>query len=158
MKTRAFYNETDPYCCDWLSNLMDAGHITPGRIDNRPIQELRDDDVRGYGRVHFFAGIAGWDRALDLAFDLRRGVGMGGEDEHHHLRAANGVDDRLAPVHPVDDVARRDPATDAFGLELGAGRVRLGLVLLRIADERVERHPRPARGLWFREGLRRCGL
>ncbi len=64
---RALYNEIDPFCCDWLSNLMDAGLITPGKIDQRPVQELSPDDVRGYERVHFFAGIAGWDHALNLA-------------------------------------------------------------------------------------------
>ena len=64
---RAYYNEIDRYCCDWLSNLMDAGLITPGKIDDRSIAELGPDDVRGYERVHFFAGIAGWDYALRLA-------------------------------------------------------------------------------------------
>src|SRR5262245_33908021 len=46
---------------------MDAGLIMPGKIDDRPIQQLEPDDVRGYERVHFFAGIAGWDHALTLA-------------------------------------------------------------------------------------------
>jgi len=63
----ALYNEIDRYCCDWLSNLMDAGEITPGKIDDRSIRDLGPDDVRGYERVHFFAGIGGWDVALDLA-------------------------------------------------------------------------------------------
>ena len=36
----AYYNEIDRYCCDWLSNLIDAGHITPGRIDDRSIEEV----------------------------------------------------------------------------------------------------------------------
>lgn len=61
------YNEIDRYCCDWLSNLMDAGLITPGKIDDRRIEDLRPDDVLEYERVHFFAGIAGWDLALRLA-------------------------------------------------------------------------------------------
>ena len=64
---RTYYNEIDLYCCDWLSNLMDAGHITPGRIDERSIVDLSPDDVRGYDHVHLFAGIAGWDLALQLA-------------------------------------------------------------------------------------------
>jgi DNA (cytosine-5)-methyltransferase 1 len=63
----AYYNEIDGYCCDWLSNLMDAGLMTPGKIDDRRIENLSPDDVRGYERVHFFAGIGGWDYALDLA-------------------------------------------------------------------------------------------
>jgi DNA (cytosine-5)-methyltransferase 1 len=63
----AYYNEVDGYCCDWLSNLMDAGLIECGEIDDRDIREVGADDVGGYERVHFFAGIAGWDCALDLA-------------------------------------------------------------------------------------------
>jgi DNA (cytosine-5)-methyltransferase 1 len=62
-----YYNEIDRYCCDWLSNLMDAGHIASGRIDDRSIADISPDDVRGYERCHFFAGIAGWELALNLA-------------------------------------------------------------------------------------------
>jgi DNA (cytosine-5)-methyltransferase 1 len=64
---KAFYNEIDRYCCDWLSNLMDAGHITPGKIDDRPIEDLSPDDIPDVERAHFFAGIGGWDYALNLA-------------------------------------------------------------------------------------------
>lgn len=64
---KALYNENDRYCCDWLSNLMDAGLITPGKIDDRSIHEVAPDDVAGFNRVHFFAGIGGWDYALNLA-------------------------------------------------------------------------------------------
>ncbi len=67
MRPLAYYNEIDGYCCDWLSNLMDAGLITPGTIDDRSIADVQPDDVRGYKRVHWFAGIAGWDIALRLA-------------------------------------------------------------------------------------------
>ena len=63
----AYYNEIDRYCCDWLSNLMDAELITPGRIDDRSIVDVRPDDLDGYERAHFFAGIGGWDHALNLS-------------------------------------------------------------------------------------------
>ena len=56
-----------PSSCDWLSNLMDAGYITPGVIDGRSIADVSADDVRDFERVHFFAGIAGWDLALTWA-------------------------------------------------------------------------------------------
>jgi DNA (cytosine-5)-methyltransferase 1 len=93
----AFYNEIDPVCCAWLSNLMDAGLITPGKIDDRSIRDVRPDDVRGYERVHFFAGIAIWDHALTEAgwrgevwtgscpcqpFSVA-GAGRGTDDERH---------------------------------------------------------------------------
>ena len=63
----AYYNDVDKKCCAWISNLMDRGLITPGKIDDRPIEQLTPDDVRGFTRVHFFAGIAGWDYALNIA-------------------------------------------------------------------------------------------
>lgn len=64
---KAFYNDIDPYCCAWISNLMDAGLITPGKIDDRSIREISSADVAGYERVHFFCGIAGWEIALKTA-------------------------------------------------------------------------------------------
>lgn len=67
MAPRAYYNEIEPYCCAWLSNLMDRGLITPGHIDDRSIEDVKPEDVRGYQRVHWFAGIGGWDYALTLA-------------------------------------------------------------------------------------------
>lgn len=63
---KAFYNEIDRFCCDWLQNLMDAGLITPGKIDDRSIHDVRPDDVAGFERVHFFAGIGGWEHAFNL--------------------------------------------------------------------------------------------
>lgn len=67
MTHATYYNEIDRYACDWLSNLMDVGLITPGRIDDRSIVDVAPDDLAGYERAHFFAGIGGWDRALTLA-------------------------------------------------------------------------------------------
>jgi DNA (cytosine-5)-methyltransferase 1 len=64
---RAFYNEISAYCCDWLSNLMDAGHITPGVICDRSIEDIFPDELIGFERVHMFAGIGTWDYALNLA-------------------------------------------------------------------------------------------
>lgn len=64
---KAFYNEINPHCCAMLQQLMDDGLITAGKIDDRPIQDIRPEDVVGYDRVHWFAGIGGWDVALNLA-------------------------------------------------------------------------------------------
>lgn len=64
---RAYYNDSDPYCCEWLENLVAAGEIAQGDVDRRPIEDVSGDDLRGYGRVHLFAGIGGWDIALRLA-------------------------------------------------------------------------------------------
>lgn len=67
MSIRVLYNEIDPHCCAWLSNLMDAGHIRPGKIIDKSIADLTPDDVRPYDLAHFFAGIGGWDYAITLA-------------------------------------------------------------------------------------------
>jgi DNA (cytosine-5)-methyltransferase 1 len=65
--TRALYNEIDRYPAAWIRNLAAAGQVTEGVVDERSIRQLQPDDVRGFGRVHLFAGIAGWDYALRLA-------------------------------------------------------------------------------------------
>lgn len=67
MKKWAYYNEIDPYCCEWLRNLMNAGLITDGEIDSRSIIDVRPDDVRDFERCHWFSGIGVWDYALNLA-------------------------------------------------------------------------------------------
>jgi DNA (cytosine-5)-methyltransferase 1 len=64
---KAYYSEWDPYAAQWLRNLIDAGHIAPGDVDERSIVDVRPDDLRGYTQCHFFAGIAGWSYALRLA-------------------------------------------------------------------------------------------
>jgi len=63
----AYYNEIDPYAAQWLRNLISAGLIAPGDVDERDIADVRADDVRGYKQAHFFAGIGGWSYALRLA-------------------------------------------------------------------------------------------
>jgi DNA (cytosine-5)-methyltransferase 1 len=64
---RAYYNEIDPYCIAWLRNLISAGCIAPGDIDERSIADVQPDDLREYTQCHFFAGIGGWSYALRLA-------------------------------------------------------------------------------------------
>jgi DNA (cytosine-5)-methyltransferase 1 len=64
---RAFYNENDKYPAEWMRNLIKAGEITPGDVDERSIVELEAWSLLGYQRAHFFAGIAGWEYALKLA-------------------------------------------------------------------------------------------
>jgi len=62
-----FYNEIDPYAAQWLRNLIAAGHIAPGVVDERSIEDIRPDELAGYTQCHFFAGIGVWSRALRLA-------------------------------------------------------------------------------------------
>lgn len=63
----AYYNEIDPYAVQWLRNLIAAGHIAPGDVDNRSIKDVRADDLKGYDQCHFFAGIGVWSYALRLS-------------------------------------------------------------------------------------------
>ena len=60
----AYYNEIDPYAAQWLRNLIAAGHIAPGEVDERSIEDVRPDDLRGFAQCHFFAGIGVWSLAL----------------------------------------------------------------------------------------------
>ena len=74
----AYYNEIDPYAAQWLRNLIAAGHIPGGDVDERSIADIAADDLRGYDQCHFFAGIAGWPLALKLAgWDNARPVWTG---------------------------------------------------------------------------------
>jgi len=63
----AYYNEFDPYAAAWLRNLISAGLIAPGDVDDRSITDVRPDDITGYTQCHFFAGIGGWSYAARLA-------------------------------------------------------------------------------------------
>lgn len=67
MNGSAYYNENNAYCAAWLRNLVSAGHIAPGDVDERSIEDVRADDLAGYDQCHFFAGIGGWSYALRLA-------------------------------------------------------------------------------------------
>lgn len=63
----AFYNEWEAYPAAWLRNLIAAGRVAPGVVDERSIRDLRPDDVAGPGQRHLFAGLGGWSCALRLA-------------------------------------------------------------------------------------------
>lgn len=64
---RAYYNEIDPFAAQWLRNLIDAGNIAPGDVDERSIVDVRPSDLAGYTQCHFFAGIGVWSAALRSA-------------------------------------------------------------------------------------------
>ena len=64
---RAYYNEHDKYAAQWLRNLIAAGHIANGDVDERSIEDVLPSDLAGYTQCHFFAGIGGWSLALRKA-------------------------------------------------------------------------------------------
>ena len=63
----AYYNEIEPYAAQWLRNLIKAGHIAEGDVDERSIVEVEASDLRKYDQCHFFAGIGVWSYALRSA-------------------------------------------------------------------------------------------
>lgn len=63
----AYYNDNDPFCAEWLRNLIAAGELQPGAVDERSITDVRPEDLDGYTQAHFFCGIGGWPLALKLA-------------------------------------------------------------------------------------------
>ncbi|HDR9188803.1 TPA: DNA cytosine methyltransferase [Burkholderia vietnamiensis] len=63
----AWYNERDPYAAQWLRNLIAAGLIAPGDVDERDIRDVTPQELARYDQCHFFAGIGTWSYALRLA-------------------------------------------------------------------------------------------
>ena len=63
----AYYNEIDPFAAQWLRNLIAAGHIAPGIVDTRSIEDVSPSELRGFTQCHFFAGIGVWSHALRSA-------------------------------------------------------------------------------------------
>lgn len=56
----AYYNENEPFAAAWLRELIKANLIAPGEVDERSIEDVEPDDLKGFTQCHFFAGIGGW--------------------------------------------------------------------------------------------------
>jgi DNA (cytosine-5)-methyltransferase 1 len=63
----AYYNEIDCFAAAWLRELIGAGLLADGEVDDRSIVDVRPEDLWSYRECHFFAGIGGWPYALALA-------------------------------------------------------------------------------------------
>ena len=110
----AYYNEIDPHAAQHLRNLIDAGHIAPGVVDTRSIEDVTPNDLIGFNQCHFFAGIGGWSLALRRAGwpDSRpawtascpcqpfsqAGKGLGFADERHLWPSAHWLVGQRRPV------------------------------------------------------------
>ena len=62
-----YYNEHDPKAAEWLRELIKAGHISNGEVDERSIEDVLPNDLRPFRQCHFFAGIGVWSLALRRA-------------------------------------------------------------------------------------------
>lgn len=143
----AYYNEFAPYAAQWLRNLITAGHIAPGVVDERSIEDVHPSDLRGFEQCHFFAGIGVWSLAMRRTGwpDDRpawtsscpcqpfsqAGEGAGFDDERHlwpHFQWL--IADRRPPVVFGEQVANRDAnpwidlvQDDLEGMGYGVGAV-----------------------------------
>ncbi len=49
----AYYNEIDPFAAQWLRNLIAAGHLPAGEVDERSIVDVQPEDLEGFTQCHF---------------------------------------------------------------------------------------------------------
>ena len=64
---KAYYNENNPFCANWLRNLIKKNYLPDGDVDERSIEDVNPEDLNGYSQCHWFAGIGGWSLALKMA-------------------------------------------------------------------------------------------
>lgn len=67
MSVRVYYNENDPTNAAYLRQMIKDGVLPDGEVDGRSIVDVKPSDLSGFGRLHFFAGIGGWEFAAQLA-------------------------------------------------------------------------------------------
>ena len=63
----AYYNEIDPFAAQWPRNLIAAGHIAAGDVDERSIVDVRPADLIGYKLFAFIDIFTNGDYSLRYA-------------------------------------------------------------------------------------------
>jgi len=136
-----YYNEIDPYCAAWLQNLMNAGHIAPGVIDTRSIEDVRPDELAGYTQCHFFAGIGVWSLALRSAGwpDSRRAwTGSCPCQPFSAAGKGNGFDDQRHLWPAWFHLIREREPTVVFGEQVEGPAARVWLDLVQADMESID--------------------
>ena len=44
----AYYNEIDPFCAQWLRNLIGCGLLPDGHVDERSVKDVQPSDLAGF--------------------------------------------------------------------------------------------------------------
>ena len=57
-----YFNELEPFPAQWLRNLWPRA-----MVDEQDVNLVQPEDVSGFQRAHFFAGIGVWSHALRTA-------------------------------------------------------------------------------------------
>lgn len=140
MSAEAYYNEIDPFAAQWLRNLIAAGHIAPGEVDERSIEDVTPDDLRGFTQCHFFAGIGVWSHSLRLAgWPDDRPVWTGSCPCQPFSAAGKGdgfTDERHLWPHFFHLISERRPQ-HVFGEQVAAGNANVWFDLVQADLEGV---------------------
>jgi len=62
-----YYNDIDKNVAAWVRELISRKLVPEGEVDERSILDIHPSDLKGFTQCHFFCGILGWVRALQLA-------------------------------------------------------------------------------------------
>lgn len=140
MTPAAYYNEIDPFAAQWLRNLIAGGHIAPGEVDERSIEDVTPNDLRGFTQCHFFAGIGVWSHSLRLAgWPDNKPVWTGSCPCQPFSAAGKGdgfADERHLWPHFFHLISERRPQ-HVFGEQVAAGNANVWFDLVQADMEGV---------------------